>query len=155
MASAHHYSARIKWTGNNGSGTESYNSYQRSHIVTNPGKPEIGMSSDPVFRGDKNRYNPEELLVASLASCHMLWYLHLCADAGVVVIEYSDNASGTMSENEDGSGQFSEVILRPTVRVAGSTMVTKATELHHRAHEMCFIARSCNFPVKFQPKCYS
>ena len=155
MEATHQYSANIKWTGNQGSGTNSYRSYSRDHVTAYAEKPVIAMSSDPAFRGDGKRYNPEELLVISLASCHMLWYLHLCADAGVVVNEYSDHATGSMIENKDGSGQFSEVVLNPKVKVADPSMIAKAVELHEKAHEMCFIARSCNFPVRHQPACSS
>jgi organic hydroperoxide reductase OsmC/OhrA len=115
------------------------------------GKTELLCSSDPGFRGDKSRHNPEELLVISLSSCHMLWYLHLCSDNGVVVVEYIDEASGVMEENSDGSGQFVEVVLKPKVTVAEKSMIGKANELHHKANQMCFIARSVKFPVRHTP----
>ncbi len=109
------------------------------------------MSSDPSFRGDKSKHNPEELLVASLSSCHMLWYLHLCSDAGIVVTSYQDAATGTMEENPDGSGQFTEVVLHPVVELTDAAKAGLARELHHKVSQMCFIARSCNFPVKHEP----
>ena len=148
---AHHYSATTKWTGNNGEGTLGYKTYERAHSVLVNGKADLLCSSDPSFRGDKTRHNPEELLVMSLSSCHMLWYLHLCADNGVIVVDYVDEASGTMEENSDGSGQFVEVILKPKVTVKEKSMIGKANELHHKANEMCFIARSVKFPVKHIP----
>src|SRR5215467_13286796 len=125
----------------------SYRAYGRDHVLSGPGKPDLPCSSDPAFRGDASRYNPEELLVLSLSSCHMLWYLHLCSVNGIVVTEYRDEASGEMAENADGSGQFAKVVLRPVVTLRAGSDEGKARELHHQAHEMCFIARSVNFPV--------
>ena len=148
MSANHLYQARIEWTGNKGSGTEHYKNYERSHTITIDGKPEILASSDPAFRGDKLKYNPEELLVASLSSCHMLWYLHLCAEAGVIVTEYVDHATGIMAETSNGGGHFIEVILKPVVTVTEKRMIDKANELHKKANERCFIANSVNFPVK-------
>jgi organic hydroperoxide reductase OsmC/OhrA len=145
----HHYRTEVTWTGNRGHGTSSYRAYERAHEVRNLGKPTILGSSDPVFRGDPARWNPEELLVAALSQCHMLWYLHLAADAGVVVVAYADSAEGTMTE--DGGGRFTEVMLRPVVTVASPEMAERAAELHRRAHELCFIASSVNFPVRQQP----
>ncbi len=115
-------------------------------------KPAIPGSSDPVFRGDRSRWNPEELLVAALSSCHQLAYLHLCADAGIVVVGYLDRAEGIMAETPDGAGQFTRVVLRPKVMVAAGSSVETARELHRQAHAMCFIARSVNFPVECEPE---
>ena len=106
-----------------------------------------------MFRGDKAKYNPEELLVASLSSCYMLSYLHLCAVAGVVVIGYSDTATGTMTETPDHGGHFTEVTLYPAVVVSDESMVDKANALHHEASKLCFIANSCNFPIHHKPTC--
>ena len=153
MAKEHHYSLTISWTGNAGTGTNSYRSYERSHTISVENKPDILGSSDPAFRGDKTKYNPEELLVASLSTCHMLSYLHLCAVAGVIVLDYVDKAEGTMLETPDGGGHFSEVTLYPVVTVADQSMVEKANELHHQANKLCFIASSCNFPVHHSPSC--
>jgi len=149
--SSHHYKVNITWTGNRGSGTSSYSSYDRNHTITAGQKTAIPGSSDPAFRGDNTRYNPEELLVASLSSCHMLWYLHLCAAAGVVVLEYIDDAAGTMEETADGGGHFTEVTLFPVITVASEEMVEKADALHEKANKLCFIANSCNFPVHHKP----
>lgn len=149
----HQYSTKIRWTGNRGTGTSRYDEYDRNHILSIENKPDIFCSSDTVFRGDNTRHNPEDMLVASLSSCHMLWYLHLCADAGVIVTEYSDLATGTLSINENGDGCISEVKLHPTVIVAHSSMIDKANELHNMAHKKCFIANSCNFPVLHLPNC--
>lgn len=151
MTKEHQYKAKVEWTGNSGQGTSGYKSYERSHIISVENKPDIPASSDPAFRGDSTRYNPEELLVASLASCHMLWYLHLCAEAGVVVVAYSDRATGTMIETNDGGGRFKEVILNPVVTVKDEKMIEKASGLHTRANELCFIANSVSFPVHHHP----
>ena len=148
MQREHRYSVNVAWTGNTGKGTSDYRSYTRDHEIRVPGKPPIRGSSDPKFRGDPVRYNPEELLVAALSSCHMLWYLHLCADAGIVVVSYEDRAEGTMEESGEGAGRFVRVVLRPHVRVTES--VEQAEALHQRAHELCFIANSVNFPVLHQ-----
>ena len=153
MDKLHQYHLQIKWTGNNGTGTSNYRAYERNHVIKVEGKDEIAASSDPSFRGDKTRYNPEELLVASVSSCHMLWYLHLCSEAGVVVTDYIDNAVGEMTETSNGSGFFKQVILKPIVTVADSSMVAKANELHHKANEFCFVANSVKFPVKHEPTC--
>ena len=151
MDKLHDYAITVEWTGNVGLGTSAYTSYKRSHTISSENKNPIEASSDPAFRGDRSKYNPEELLVASLSSCHMLWYLHLCSEAGVVVLEYSDNATGTLMETKSGGGYFTEVILYPVVIVADAKMINKANELHREAHKLCFIARSVNFPVHHKP----
>ena len=150
MNKSHRYSIQIEWTGNTGKGTEHYRSYSRSYRISAHGKMPIEGSSDPAFRGDGSKYNPEELLLAALSSCHMLWYLHLCAEAGVHVHSYHDAATGTMREDADGSGCFTEVILRPVVCISDYSMQEKAVSLHKKAGEMCFIARSVHFPVHHQ-----
>jgi len=144
----HHYSVTTTWTGNLGTGTGDYRSYSRNHEIAIPGKiAPLPGSSDAAFRGDPARYTPEELLVASLSACHMLWFLHLCADAGIVVTEYQDAASAAMTEHEDGSGEFTGVILHPRVVITDAVRIADATALHQRAHGLCFVARSVNFPV--------
>ena len=149
----HRYQTRLVWTGNRGEGTSNYRSYDRNHEIQIEGKAQtLMLSSDPSFLGDASRHNPEELLVASLSSCHMLWYLHLCATNGIKVVDYTDSALGKMIENPDGSGEFSEVTLFPEVEILDETNSEKALELHTEANQKCFIARSCNFPVKHQPK---
>ena len=153
MHKQHNYTLTVKWTGNRGHGTTGAADYDRSHIISVKNKVDISGSSDTPFRGDATRHNPEDMLVASLSTCHMLWYLHLCADAGVIVTGYTDNAMGTMAEVPTGGGHFTEVVLHPTVIVKDSSMVAKANELHDKAHEKCFIANSVNFPVRHEPKC--
>jgi organic hydroperoxide reductase OsmC/OhrA len=146
----HTYEVRIDWTGNDGEGTKTYKSYRRDHTITMQGKPEIKGSSDPSFRGDPARHNPEELLVASLSACHMLGYLHLCAVNQITVVGYRDSALGVMEENKDGLGEFVRVTLRPLVKVAAGSDQAKAMALHHDAHRICFIARSVKFPVEVE-----
>lgn len=149
----HHFTTSLTWTGNRGTGTSTYRAYGRDHEIIAPEKSAaIPCSSTPVFRGDKDRYNPEELLIGALSGCHMLWFLHLCADAGVVVTAYADEAEGTMQLDADGSGQFGEVVLRPRVQYAEAPPREQIEALHHRAHEKCFIARSVNFPVRCEPE---
>ena len=148
----HAYTIELEWTGNSGSGTSSYRDYSRSHLIRAAGKPCIQGSSDPVFRGDAGKYNPEEMLLAALSACHMLWYLHLCAEAGVIVTAYTDSAHGRMQMNDNGSGQFNEAELMPLVVVQHESMIKKAQQLHLDAHAMCFISRSVNFPVHIRPR---
>lgn len=148
---SHHYEIQLKWTGNRGEGTRTYRSYARSHEVVSAGKPVLHCSSDPVFRGDSTMYNPEELLVVSLSSCHMLWYLHLCADAGISVASYKDLANGRMVETKNGGGRFEEVVLHPEVTFEPGADQELANGLHKQAHELCFIANSVNFPVRCEP----
>lgn len=146
----HSYQVKVEWTGNTGAGTSGYRSYERAHEISATGKPVLYGSSDPAFRGDAARYNPEELLVASLSACHMLWYLHLCADNGVVVTSYIDQPRGQMIETAAGGGRFVEVVLRPEVTVKAGADLPLAEKLHARAHALCFIANSMNFPVRCQ-----
>ncbi len=148
---SHTYTVTITWTGNTGSGTSSYRGYERSHEVGTLGKPVIPASSDPAFRGDPKRYNPEELLVASLSSCHMLWYLHLATVNDVIVVSYQDIAEGVMTEQPDGGGAFTEVVLCPEIVLAPGSDLARAHNLHRLAHAKCFIANSVNFPVRHEP----
>ncbi len=146
----HRYHVAIEWTGNQGTGTSGYREYSRDHIVRADSKPQLDGSSDPAFRGDATRWNPEELFLASVSACHQLWYLHLCADAGVRVLSYLDEASGTMLDGPDG-GRFTEVVLRPRVVVQTGDDTELAARLHQSAHEKCYIANSVNFPVRCVP----
>lgn len=148
----HEYAIKVEWTGDRGEGTSGYRAYARTHDISAPGKPVIPASSDPSFRGDRDRYNPEELLVAALSACHMLAYLHLCADAGIVVTGYVDDAAGTMVETERTGGRFTEVVLRPVVTVRAGSDFDQANGLHDRAHDLCFIANSVNFPVRCEAR---
>ncbi len=152
MSAEHRYELRVEWTGDEGAGTASYAGYRRDHTISAAGKPDLLGSSEAGFRGDASRYNPEELLVASLSACHLLWYLHSCATARVVVVGYEDDPVGTMVEEPGGSGRFTDVLLRPRVVVAEPGMVERARSLHDAAHRNCFIARSVNFPVRHEPE---
>ncbi len=151
MKRQHDYKTTVKWTGNKGTGTDNYRTYERSHIIDISNKQVILGSSDPAFRGDGTKHNPEDLLISSLSACHMLWYLHLCSESGVIVTGYIDNATGIMTETADGGGQFTEVTLNPVVTVTEQSMIRKANELHRKANELCFIANSVNFPVRHNP----
>jgi organic hydroperoxide reductase OsmC/OhrA len=153
MAHTHHYKLHAKWHGNKGTGTSNVRAYDRSHTVRIAGKPELQLTTDNPAVGDKTKLNPEDLLVSAVSSCHMLSYLYVCALEGVVVTDYEDNATGTMIEKDSGGGQFEEVTLNPVVSVADSTMIEKAIALHHKAHEICYIANSLNFEVKCNPVC--
>jgi len=144
----HRYEVRMEWTGNEGEGTKTYRGYRRDHSIEVNGKPKVLLSSDPAFRGDPARYNPEELLVASLSSCHMLWYLNLCSINKISVQTYADTATGVMEERPDGSGVFVSARLSPIVKISAGGDRAKALALHEDAHRMCFIANSVNFPVE-------
>ncbi|WP_416262436.1 OsmC family protein [Gibbsiella quercinecans] len=143
---------QVVWTGNEGSGTANYRAYSRNHEISAAGKTPVLGSADPSFRGDPARWNPEELLLASLSACHKLWYLGLCAAAGVTVVAYRDEAEGVMLEESSGAGQFSSVTLRPRIEITADSDRQTALDLHHKAHDMCFIARSMNFPVNNEPE---
>lgn len=149
----HVYNVSTKWIGNKGEGTATYKSYERNHVISVKDKPDIQGSSDPAFRGDPLRYNPEEFLVAALSTCHMLSYLHVCTTSGIIVTAYEDIAQGKMEETQDGGGYFTEVILKPVVTLKDATMIDAAMKAHHKASELCFIASSVNFPVHHKPEC--
>lgn len=151
MSALHEFSVHVAWTGAGTEGTKSYTSYGRDHEVSIEGKPTLLGSADPAFRGDDSRYSPEDLFVASLSQCHMLWALHMAARAGVVVVGYSDRATGTMRVESAGAGQFTEVILHPQLTVASEIEDEVVHTIHQDAHAHCFIARSVNFPVRIAP----
>jgi organic hydroperoxide reductase OsmC/OhrA len=146
----HKYRVSVQWTGNKGSGTSGYREYSRDHIILAGSKPDIWGSSDAAFLGDATRWNPEDLLLASASACHKLWYLHLCADAGVGVLAYVDEAEGTMLDNPE-QGRFTEIILRPHVTIRTGDNRDLAAKLHHVAHEKCYVANSVNFPIRCEP----
>lgn len=147
----HHYKLTAVWHGNKGTGTSGLRAYDRSHTVSINGKPDLLLTTDNAAVGDKSKLNPEDLLVTAVSSCHMLSYLYVCAMEKIIVTDYVDNATGLMIENADGSGQFKEVVLNPVVTVADASMLATAEELHHKAHEICYIANSVNFEVKCKP----
>ncbi len=147
----HTYRAKVTWTGNTGQGTANYRAYSRDHLIQAPTKPDILGSADPAFRGAPTRWNPEDLLVASLAACHKLWYLHLCAEAGITVTAYEDEATGTMIEDHARGGWFTAVELHPVVTITTGNPA-QAAALHHDAHAKCYLANSVNFPVTCVPR---
>lgn len=147
----HEYPVQVVWTGNHGSGTKTYQGYGREHEVHVAGKPVIAGSSDAAYRGDGRKHNPEDMLVAALSSCHMLWYLHLAAVAGVVVTAYVDDAIGTLLDRGN-DGRFTEVVLRPRVTISVDSDPDAARRVHDDAHHACFIANSVNFPVRCEPR---
>lgn len=147
----HHYKVTIKWTGNSGSGTSGYRAYERSHVIEAAGKAAIMGSSDPSFRGDPGRWNPEELFIASLSACHKLWYLHLCAVEGIIVTAYADHAEGVMLEDDAHGGRMTSVTLYPEVMIASGGDLARAGSLHGDAHAACFLANSVNFPIAVKP----
>ena len=152
MLGEHEYTVGVEWRGNRGTGTSGYRDYSRELVVSAAGKHPLEGSADKPFRGDPTRWNPEELLLAALAQCHLLSYLHVAVTVGVVVTAYEDDARGTMVEDGKGAGAFTEVILRPRVTVADASMVDAARAAHARANELCFIANSVNFPVRHEPE---
>ncbi|OOG52568.1 peroxiredoxin [Rhodanobacter sp. B05] len=151
MTHQHRYRVDVEWTGNRGSGTDGYRNYGRDHVIRIDGKPPIDGSSDPTFRGDGTRHNPEDMLVAALSTCHMLSYLHMATVAGVVVTAYTDAAEGTMATEGDG-GRFVEVVLHPVVTISAASDPARAEAAHETAHHACFIANSVNFPVRCEPR---
>jgi organic hydroperoxide reductase OsmC/OhrA len=149
----HSYAIRNVWTGNKGSGTSAYNAYGREHeLGAAPKITVIPCSSEPVFRGNPERYNPEELLLGAISGCHMLWFLHFCADAGVVVTHYEDNATASMQEDGGGAGRFIQATLHPVVTITDPGRTADVQNLHERVHNVCAIARSVNFPVHVEPR---
>ena len=146
----HHYALGLTWQGNRGTGTSGYRDYGRDAVLTADGKPDLLGSADVTFRGDRSRWNPEELLVAALSLCHLLSYLHSAVNHGIVVTAYSDEPVGTMSQVGQG-GRFTSVVLRPRVTIADSSQVELARTIHREASENCFIAASVNFPVTHEP----
>ncbi|HEX2944148.1 MAG TPA: OsmC family protein [Rhodopila sp.] len=147
----HSYHLQVVWTGNLGADTATHAAYARDHIIQGDGKPPIDGSSDPAFRGDPARWNPEELLLASISACHKLWYLGLCAKAGIRVVAYRDAAEGTMTEDADGGGRFTQAVLRPRITLRADSDQARAERLHQDAHRLCFIANSVNFPIRVEP----
>jgi organic hydroperoxide reductase OsmC/OhrA len=147
----HHFAVGLDWTGNRGSGTSGDREYGRDHVLHTEGKHDIAGSSDRAFFGDTDRWNPEELLVGALAQCHLLSYLHVAASNGIVVVGYTDAATGVMEQTADGGGHFTSVTLRPVVTIASGDPAL-ALELHHEASTKCFIASSVNFPVLHEPE---
>ncbi|MBC7523974.1 MAG: OsmC family protein [Flavobacterium sp.] len=151
MNTLHSYKLSVKWTGNQGIGTSNYKDFDRSYSIQIKKKAHVLGSAHPQFRGDKTKHNPQELLLASVSSCHMLWYLHLCAEEKIVVTDYVDNATAILEETKDGNGKFSSIILNPTIMVSEKGIIENATALYKKANEFCFVANSLNIKVDLQP----
>lgn len=152
MGTQHSFFAKIQWTGNRGSGTSSYRAYDRTWNLQSDGKEVLHCSNDPLLGGDSAKYNPEDLLISALSSCHMLWYLHLCSQAGVTVLAYEDEPEGIGESEPSGKGRFLEAVLRPKITITADSDPQKALALHDEIHAYCFIARSINFPVRYEPQ---
>jgi organic hydroperoxide reductase OsmC/OhrA len=148
----HDYVSKIVWTGNRGEGTRAHRDYDRTWEIMTPGKPVIACSNDPLLGGDPAKPNPEDLLLSALASCHMLWYLHLACKAGIVVHAYADEPLGVGETTASGASRFVRATLRPTIVVDRGVDLRAANEIHHSVHEYCFIARSVNFPVDYDAR---
>ncbi|RZU61290.1 OsmC family protein [Zhihengliuella halotolerans] len=149
--SEHGYRVDLEWTGARGAGTTGYRAYGRDHTVRADGLPDLPGTADPTFHGDRDRWNPEQLLLAALAQCHMLSYLHIAVKHDVVVTGYTDQAEGTLRLNRDGSGEFTSALLRPRIELADESQRELADSLHRQANAVCFIARSVNFDVRHAP----
>jgi len=149
----HLFQAEVNWTSNQNPSDSTKRFYNKSHQIKIEGKPVLNVSAAKAFKGDPELYNPEDLLLSSLVSCHMMSYLYVCAQNGIEVLEYSDNAEATLEVNPDGSGRFVEVLLRPKVKISNSDKMELALELHTKANQLCFIANSCNFPVLHEATC--
>ena len=157
--SEHRYTLSLEWTGNRGEGTASYRGYGRDHVIRAAGLPDLPGTADPTFHGDRDRWNPEQLLLAALSQCHMLSYLHVAVRNGIRVLAYEDSPEGTLRLNRDGSGEFTGVVLRPRVTLDPATAEDRKAlaggPMHKDANRLCFIARSVNFPVEHQPQTVS
>ena len=152
MAFKHDFPSRVVWTGNRGSGTSAYEDYDRTWDMAVEGKEVLHCSNDPLLGGDPSKYNPEDMLIAALSSCHMLWYLHLCSKAGVTVTSYEDVPVGIGESEPSGKGKFVEAVLNPKITITADSDAEKAVSLHDEIHKYCFIARSVNFPVSYKPE---
>ncbi|OYU94709.1 MAG: peroxiredoxin [Bacteroidetes bacterium B1(2017)] len=148
MKLEHTYHIKTYWEGN----TKDIKKYSRTHTISNTNKPTLVLTTDNAAVGDKTKLNPEDLLVSAISSCHMLSYLYLCSLAGIVVVKYEDNATGLMIEKTSGGGSFKEVNLNPIVCIEDKSKVFEAIELHHKAHDICYIANSMNFEVTCTPQ---
>jgi organic hydroperoxide reductase OsmC/OhrA len=152
MTKEHEFTSRIEWTGNRGEGTRTYRGYARTWDIVTPGKPVIHCSNDPMLGGDPALPNPEDLLLSALSACHMLWYLHLASSAGIVVTAYRDDPVGVGQSTPDGAGRYVRAVLRPSITVLEGADLERAAAIHHEIHKVCFIARSVNFPVTYEPQ---
>lgn len=153
MTFKHTFKAEANWTSKKDITDSSKRFYNKSHQVKIEGKPILDVSAAKAFKGDPELYNPEDLLLSSLVSCHMMSYLYVCSQNGIEVLEYSDNAEAALEVNPDGSGRFVEVKLFPKVKISNPDQIELALNLHFKANQLCFIANSCNFPVLHEASC--
>lgn len=151
MPQEHLFQALITWTGASAGPTESYRAYSREFSVQIEGKAELAGSAAPTFLGDASLHNPEDLLLAAVAGCHLLSYLAIVARQGILVTSYIDQATAVM-KIKDGKMRIVEATLRPRVVVAPGTDIEKAEALHLQANQECFIANSVNFPIHHFPE---
>ncbi len=147
----HLFKAALNWSKDNGKSIR----YTKNHTISFEGKEALTISAAKAFKGDPSLHNPEDLLLSSLMSCHMMSYLYICAQHQIEVIDYQDQAIATLETNENGSGRFIEVRLNPQVTISNGEQIALANTLHHQAHQLCFIANSCNFPILHQATCKS
>ena len=148
-----HYTATVEWQREPGAAFTD-NRYSRAHVLRFDGGVTVAGSSSPTVvplplsRADA--VDPEEAFVASLASCHMLWFLSLAARKGFVVETYEDNPEGRMDRNDHGVTAMTSVELRPKIRFSGKKIPTptEIDELHHRAHESCYLANSVRTQIQ-------
>lgn len=143
----HLFKAAINWTSKQNPPDSTKRFYSKSHQIKIEGKPVLEVSAAKAFKGDPELYNPEDLLLSSLVSCHMMSYLYVCSQNGIEVLEYSDNAEATLEVSPNGSGRFVAAKLYPKVKILNPEQIQLALDLHQKANELCFIANSCNFPV--------
>jgi organic hydroperoxide reductase OsmC/OhrA len=153
MTSKHLFKAEANWTSNQIQEDSTKRFYSKSHQIKIEGKPVLNVSAAKAFKGDPELYNPEDLLLSSLVSCHMMAYLYVCFQNGIEVLEYSDNAEAALEVAPDGSGRFTEVQLNPKVKISNPDKIELAIELHTKANQLCFIANSCNFPILHNATC--
>ena len=149
----HLFKVALNWIKKEPQTDSSTRIYTKSHHISIEGKPDLEVSAAKAFKGDPNLYNPEDLLLSSLTSCHMMSYLYCCMQYKIEVISYQDHSEATLQVNPDGSGKIVKVDLFPEIIISNSSQIELALSLHKKANELCFIANSCNFPVYHHPKC--
>lgn len=149
MSFNHTFKATVNWQLGNTETTLNPKSFSRNHVVTITNKKTpLEVSAAKPFRGDDTLYNPEDLLLSALASCHMMSYLYVCSQNNIDVLSYTDTAEAILDVEASGSGHFSKVTLKPVVTIKDASQLELAKTLHVKANSLCFIANSCNFPVE-------
>jgi organic hydroperoxide reductase OsmC/OhrA len=153
MAFKHIFKAKLNWSSVPKEAITNSKQYIKTHQITIEGKEILTVSAAKAFKGDPSLYNPEDLLLSSLVSCHMMSYLYVCSQNGIDVVSYQDDAEATLEVSENGSGRFIEVRLYPKVVILQKEKIDEALKLHSKANELCFIANSCNFKIVHNPSC--